>query len=111
MFRRQRERGHEARALWLLAEIAARKEPSPAADAETTYAEASALCETLGMKPLRARCALGLARLLVRTAQTDRARQAFQTAAAWFRELGMHADLARAEVERRTIEHDGEGRA
>ena len=51
VFRRQRERGHEARALWLLAEIQARGEPL-ATEAEATYAEASALSETLGMRPL-----------------------------------------------------------
>jgi class 3 adenylate cyclase/tetratricopeptide (TPR) repeat protein len=103
VFRRQGERGHETRALWLLAEVAARGEPYEAAGAEATYADASALCETLGMRPLRARCEMGLARLLVRTAQPDRARQAFETAAAWFRELGMHAERARADAERSTI--------
>ena len=54
VFRRQGERGHEARALWLLAEVAARGEPHEAADAEATYAEVSALYEALGMRPLRA---------------------------------------------------------
>jgi tetratricopeptide (TPR) repeat protein len=102
LFRRQRERGHEARALWLLAEIQARGEPS-APEAETTYAEASTLSETLGMRPLRARCELGLARLLARTGRADRARAAFEITRAWFHELGMSADLARTDAALRMV--------
>lgn len=97
VFRRQRERGHEARALWLLAEI--RAQQGAAAAAETTYAEASLLCERLGMRPLRARCALGLARLLKTTGRGDCARAAFEAARAGFRELRMTAELARTEAE------------
>lgn len=102
-YRRQHERGHEARALWLLAEIAARAEPSAAADAEASYREASALCDALGLRPLRARCELGLARLLARIGRRDRARAALETAGAWFRELEMTADLVRTEGELRAI--------
>jgi class 3 adenylate cyclase/tetratricopeptide (TPR) repeat protein len=99
LFRRQRERGHEARALWLSAELAAREEPSAAHDAQTAYAEASALSDALGMRPLLARCELGRARLLARAGRSDRARAAFEIATTWLRELGMRADLARAEAE------------
>ena len=103
LVRRQHERGHEARALWLSAEIATRGEPSAAHGAETAYAEASALCDALGMRPLRARCELGRARLLARTGRSDRARSTLETAIAWLRELGMGADLARAEAELRAV--------
>jgi class 3 adenylate cyclase/tetratricopeptide (TPR) repeat protein len=98
-FRQQRERGHEAHALWVLGEIAAKQHPTNVADAETYYSDAIAVAETLGMRPLLARCDLGLARLLCRTGQVDRARQAFQSACARFRELGMSADLAQVEAE------------
>ena len=103
LFRRQRERGHEARARWLSAEIAARGESSAAHDPEAAYAEASQMSEALGMRPLRARCELGWARLLARTGRSDRARAAFAAASARLRALGMSADLARAEAELRTV--------
>ena len=51
------------------------------------------------MRPLAARCALGLARLLYRTGRPAGARPAFQRACATFRDLGMSTDLARAEAE------------
>jgi len=103
LFRRQRERGHEARALWLSAEIAARGEPPAAHGAERAYAEASALSDALGMRPLRARCELGRALLLARTGRSERAQGALEIARACLRELGMSADLARAEAELRAI--------
>jgi class 3 adenylate cyclase/tetratricopeptide (TPR) repeat protein len=102
-FRQRRERGHEAHALWALGDITARQYPTKVVDAETYYNEASAVAETLGMRPLLARCELGLGRLLCQTRQVDRARQAFQSAGARFRELGMSADLARVEAELRVV--------
>ena len=57
------------------------------------------MADELGMRPLRARCTLSLARLLGRTGRPGRARPAFQLACAGFRDLGMSADLARAEAE------------
>ncbi|HSB41348.1 MAG TPA: hypothetical protein VLK28_05925, partial [Methylomirabilota bacterium] len=98
-FRRQRERGHVARALWVLGDIAARQGPADTARAEALYEEADRLATELGMRPLRARCTLSLAGLLGRTGRAGRAGAALQTACAGFRELGMSADLARAEAE------------
>jgi class 3 adenylate cyclase/tetratricopeptide (TPR) repeat protein len=98
-FRRQGERGHVAHALWVLGDIAARQGPAGAVRAEESYEEARSLADELGMRPLRARCILSLARLLSRTGRPGRAGPAFQTACARFRDLGMSADLARAEAE------------
>jgi class 3 adenylate cyclase/tetratricopeptide (TPR) repeat protein len=98
-FRRQGERGHAAHALWVLGDITARQRPADAARAEAYYEEAGALADELGMRPLRARCRWSVARLLGETGRADRARRELQAACAGFRELGMTADLARAEIE------------
>ena len=98
-FRQQRERGHVAHALWVLGDIAARQGPADTVRAEASYEEASGLADALGMRPLLARCTLSQARLLRRTDRLGRAGPAFQLACARFRDLGMSADLARAEAE------------
>ena len=98
-FRQQGERGHVAHALRVLGDITARQGPADAVKAEEYYEEATSLADELGMRPLRARCTLSLARLLGRTGRPGRARPAFQLACAGFRDLGMSADLARAEAE------------
>ena len=98
-FRRQGERGHVAHTLRVLGSIAARQGPTGAGRAEEYYKEAGGLADELGMLPLGARCALGLARLLCRTGRPDEARPAFEIACTGFREIGMSADLAGAERE------------
>ena len=57
------ERGHQAYALRLLGEIAARREPPEVEQAEAHYRQALALAEELGMRPLQAHCHLGLGTL------------------------------------------------
>jgi class 3 adenylate cyclase/tetratricopeptide (TPR) repeat protein len=98
-FRQQGERGHVAHALGVLGDITARQGSVGAIRAEEYYEEAGRLAEELGMRPLGARCTLGLARLLSRTGRLAGARPAFELACASFRDLGMSADLARAEAE------------
>ena len=97
-FRRQQEQGHEAWALRLLADIAARRVPA-AADAEAQYQAAMTIAEKLGMRPLTARCELGLGRLLRGAGQLERGRATLSSACLHFAELGMQADLSRAEAE------------
>jgi class 3 adenylate cyclase/tetratricopeptide (TPR) repeat protein len=99
----QRARGHTAYALRLLADIDARGTADDRARAERRYGEASALAESLGMLPLRARCDIGRARLLIVGGHPDRARPFLQSACAQFRALGMSADLARAERELQVV--------
>jgi class 3 adenylate cyclase/tetratricopeptide (TPR) repeat protein len=102
-FRQQGERGHVAHALWVLGDLATRQGPAGAGRAEKYYEEASGLADELGMRPLRARCALSVARLLRLAGRVGRAGPAFQIACARFRDLGMSADLARAEAELATL--------
>lgn len=59
----RRDRVHEAYAIHLLAEVAARRDQ---VDAETLYRKARALAHELGMQPLRARCEAALDRLQVK---------------------------------------------
>jgi len=93
-----KERGYEAGALLVLADIAARAEPADVVAAEQRYTDARALAEELGMRPLAARCALGLG-LLYRGAQRRLpARRELIAAADACRVLGMKVDADRAEA-------------
>jgi tetratricopeptide (TPR) repeat protein len=56
-------RGYEAWALWVLGAIEARRGPAAAAEAESLTRQGRALAETLGMRPLVARCDAALSRL------------------------------------------------
>jgi DNA-binding SARP family transcriptional activator len=62
--RAQGERGHEAWALALVAEIHAHRGSPGRAEAEQHYRAALALAQTLCMQPLRQRCEAGLRRLI-----------------------------------------------
>jgi DNA-binding NtrC family response regulator/tetratricopeptide (TPR) repeat protein len=75
------QRGHRAYALRLLAEVTASAE---------LYSTAAEEARTLGMRPLEARCRLGLALLGHRAGTRDSAVQ-LGHAAALFRDLGMRA--------------------
>ena len=77
--RERGERGDEGWALHLAAEIAARRDPPDVAEATVAYRKALAIAEALEMRPLAARCHLGLGALLgsaggVREARTQLAR-------------------------------------
>jgi len=97
-FRRQGERGHEAWALRLSGEIAARQSPSGAAEATARYQAALTLASELRMLPLAARCEFGLGRLFGQAGQPERARPALRRACTAFRELEMSAELISAEA-------------
>jgi tetratricopeptide (TPR) repeat protein len=89
------ERGHQAYAQRVLADIAAgADEPEAAAAA---YREALAPAEALGMRPLAARCRLGLGLLHERTGERQRAREDLAAAPAMFGAMGMTRWLAQAE--------------
>src|SRR5262249_32393310 len=84
-----KERGYEAWALRLIAEIAASADPPDRGEAETKYQEALALAEHLGMRPLVARCHLGLSRLYDRIGERTRAETHLARGAGLCRELAM----------------------
>jgi tetratricopeptide (TPR) repeat protein len=101
--RTYQERGHEAYALRLLGEVAARCEPSEVEPAATHYCQALALAEELGMRPLQAHCHLGLGTLYLKVAQREQARAALSTAITLYRAMAMQfwlpqADAALAQV-------------
>jgi hypothetical protein len=70
--RERQERGHQAHALRLLGDIAARHEPADVEPAEDYYRQALALTEEPGMRPLQAHCHLGLGTLYARTGSGSR---------------------------------------
>jgi class 3 adenylate cyclase/DNA-binding winged helix-turn-helix (wHTH) protein/tetratricopeptide (TPR) repeat protein len=108
--RDRKERGNQAWALWLLGEIATHRHPPDTLQAETSYQQALALAEALGMRPLQAHCHRGLGTLYAKTVRQEQARAALATAIELYRAMGMtfwlpqaEAALARAEC----IDHMG----
>jgi tetratricopeptide (TPR) repeat protein len=99
MTRERGERGHEAYALRLLAEIAARPESLDRETAHARYHEALTLATELGMRPLAAHCHLGLGTLAQRTGKREQAREHLATAATMYREMGMTFWLEKVEAE------------
>ena len=95
--RQRGERGHEAWALHLLAEIAVRRHEHDAA--EYQYRAADALASELEMRPLVAHCHLGLARLHRRTGKRPESEVHFAAAATMYRDMRMTSWLAAAERE------------
>lgn len=100
--RRHGERGSEARALGLAAE-AAGDGVEGQARAEAGFRGAAGLADTLGMRPLRGRCELGMGRLAAERGLGAAARGALEAAAAAFRELGMTSWRRRAEDARAAL--------
>jgi tetratricopeptide (TPR) repeat protein len=96
--RAHQERGHQAYALCLLGEIAVRREPSEAEQAEASYRQALALAEELGMRPLQAHCYLGLGTLYATTGQRQQARAELSAAITLYRAMDMTFWLPQAEA-------------
>jgi class 3 adenylate cyclase/DNA-binding winged helix-turn-helix (wHTH) protein/tetratricopeptide (TPR) repeat protein len=92
------ERGNQAYTLRLLGEIAARRQPPEADQAEAAYRQALALAEELGMHPLLAHCHLGLGTLYAQLHRPDQARAELSTAIALYRAMQMTFWLPGAEA-------------
>jgi tetratricopeptide (TPR) repeat protein len=84
-----KERGHQAWLLRLLGEIAARRDPPEAEQAQRYYRQALALADARGMRPLQAHCHRGLGMLYATTGQQKQARAALSTAIAMYQSLAM----------------------
>ena len=103
--RTQKERGNQVYALRLLGLVASETQPAdlgPAirhSAAARYYEEALALAETLGMRPLVARCRLGLGQLARRVGDAGTAARQLDAAAALLHELGMTYWLERVDLE------------
>jgi class 3 adenylate cyclase/tetratricopeptide (TPR) repeat protein len=96
--RQRNMRGQEARALWLLGEIAMRRDPPAVSSAEAHYQQALALAEELGMRPLQAHCHLGLGTLYTTTDQREQARAELSAAIALYHAMEMTFWLPQAEA-------------
>src|SRR5262249_20995281 len=82
-------RGHEAYALCLLGEIAARREPPEVTQAEAHYRHALTLADELGMRPLVAHCHRGLGTLYTSVGQWEQARTALPAAIEMYQSMDM----------------------
>jgi|RhiMetdeSRZDD1v2_1073273.scaffolds.fasta_scaffold51791_2 class 3 adenylate cyclase/tetratricopeptide (TPR) repeat protein len=96
--RHHKMRGSEARALWLLGEIAMHHDPLDVSQTEAYYQQSLALAEELGMRPLQAHCHLGLGTLYTKTGQRAQARVDLSTAIDLYRAMEMLFWLPQAEV-------------
>jgi tetratricopeptide (TPR) repeat protein len=92
--RERGERGYEAWALRLLAEVASH---GSRPEAEVQYGTAMALASELEMRPLVAHCHLGLCRLYRRTGKREQAHEHLTTATRMYREMNMRFWLQKAE--------------
>jgi len=104
--RERQERGHQAYAMHLLGEIAARRDPSEVEPAEAHYRQALALTNELGMRPLQAHCHRSLGTLYAATGQREQARTELSTAIEMYQSMDMtfwlpQTEAALAQVERR----------
>lgn len=95
--RERGQRGHEAWALRLLGDAAAHRDPRNFAAAERRYAEAMALADELGMRPLAAHCHLGLGKLYRSAGKREPTREHLHAATRMYREMDMRFWLEQAE--------------
>jgi tetratricopeptide (TPR) repeat protein len=104
--REYQERGHQAYALRLLGNIAARLDPPESEPAVAHYHQALALAGELGMRPLQAHCHLGLGTLYATIGRRAEARVALAAAGELYRAMEMsfwlpQVEMTLAEVEGR----------
>jgi class 3 adenylate cyclase/tetratricopeptide (TPR) repeat protein len=92
------ERTQEALALAILGTIAATQQPPDDGSASALLEQARALAEEFGLRPLLARCHLGLARVRRRMGQPQHAEQHLKVATAMLREMDMRFFLEQAEA-------------
>jgi class 3 adenylate cyclase/tetratricopeptide (TPR) repeat protein len=96
--RAHQERGHQAYALRLLGDIAARRTPPAHELAADNYHQARALAEELGMRPLVAHCHLGLGQLDADIGRRTEARAELSAAIELYRAMDMTFWLPQAEA-------------
>jgi tetratricopeptide (TPR) repeat protein len=96
--RTHQERGHQAYALRLLGDIAARREPLESALAEAYDRQTLALADELGMRPLQAHCHLGLGTLYAKIDQREQACTELSAAIGLYRATDMTFWLPQTEA-------------
>ena len=92
-----KQRGYEAAALWLSAEIAAAALEGERAEAD--YQHAMVLASEIGLRPLMAHCHLGLGKLHRRTGKAQEAQEPLSIATTMYREMDMKYWLEQAQAE------------
>jgi tetratricopeptide (TPR) repeat protein len=95
--REHHERGHQAYALCLLGEIAARREPPAADQADLFYHQALTLADELGMRPLLAHRHHGLGLLYHDSGRLAEARSELFAAITLYRDMDMTFWMPQAE--------------
>ena len=101
--RAQREPVAESLALWVLGEILSLSRPPEPEQAAESYGAALAIADRLSLRPLVAKCHLGLGKLYRRTAKRQAAREHLATATTMLREMDMRYWLETAEQELKSL--------
>jgi tetratricopeptide (TPR) repeat protein len=101
--RERGQRGWQARALWILGEIASRPDVRDVETAPGHYRQAMRLAGELEMRPLVAHCHLGLGKLYRCTGKAREAQEHLATATTMYGEMDMQFWLAQAEAEMRAL--------
>ena len=96
--RHHKMRGNEARALWLLGEIAMHRDLPDVTPAAAHYQQALTLVEALGMRPLQAHAHRGLGILYTKIGRREQARAELSIAIALYRAMEMQLWLPQAEA-------------
>src|SRR5262249_9008412 len=99
-----RARSAESWTLYVLGELSARSDPPLPDQAESYLRQALGLAEELAMRPLQARCHLGLGKVHRHVGRLAEARSELTTAVAMLREMGMLHWLPEAERELSAVE-------
>ena len=86
--RKHKERGHEAYALRLIAELGVADSPL-ISESETNFLQALGMAKDLDLQPLAAQCHLGLGKRYQRVGKQASAEQHFNAAAALLQQLGL----------------------
>jgi class 3 adenylate cyclase/tetratricopeptide (TPR) repeat protein len=102
--RERGERGYEAQALRLLGQIDAHRNPLDVDATSARYRLALAMADELGMKPLVARCHLGLGALLRRAGMVSESRAQLAKASDMFRAMTMSFWSEQTEAELQRLE-------
>ncbi len=97
VFGESKHRGSEAWLRCLLGDLLARLYPAHSIQAETSYREALTLAQDLGMRPLQARCYLGLGQIHTQSKNAHVARSEIHAAGELYRAMRMPFWLARAD--------------
>ena len=96
--RESKDRGSEAWLRCLLGDLLTRSHATPSLQAEASYREALILAQELGMRPLQARCHLGIGQIHAKSKNGSVARAELHTASELYRAMSMPFWVAKADL-------------